>query len=152
MSNRDDIRSALDDTQFALWRAFFRIVIPVLIVSGLFGLAHWVFSVPAGVVQRVVNPDAIVLHYEYYESQFQDIQAADAQIKTAVLAVARFKEEAGPRAQWTFDMREELARLNDNLDGLRFYRSKLIADYNAKSRMVTRTLWKRSDLPYHIDD
>ncbi len=154
MSYRDEFRRGVDDATWSFWRVFWAfsgILIVLLIFAGLLGLVGWAISVPSGVVRRVVNPDAIVQNYEWYESQYQDIQAADNQIATAEQAAERFKMNAGPRENWKLDERQEMGRLNDILDGLRYYRSRLAADYNAKSRMISRSMWKRSDLPYRVD-
>ena len=121
------------------------------IFCGVVNTGCWAVNVGKGVVDRVVNPDAIVTNYEWYEQQYRDIKAAEGQIKDAKDAIKSFKEDSGPSDKWRFDQREEYARLNSNLQGLKSYKRSLIETYNAKSAMITRNLWKSSTLPHTID-
>jgi hypothetical protein len=150
MSYRDEFRHVEGEAYWTARRLVFPMICVIIFILFL-SLVHWLVSVPAGVASRVINPNAIVQNYEWFEDQYQDIRAANAQIDIARKSIAAFEASAGPRVDWTFDMREELARLRSNLDALEFYRAKLIADYNAKSRMITRNLWKSDKLPYTIE-
>ena len=120
----------------------------VLLLTSLC-LIRWGCNVATGVVDKVVNPSAIIVNYEWYETQFRDIKAAEGQIKDAEDSIKRYKEDN--KGNWTFDQREEYARLNSNVTGLRSYRRSLIEAYNAKASMITRNMWKSGTLPQHID-
>lgn len=127
------------------------LLIVLIILLPLLCLFQWGCRVGTGVVDRVINPDAIIGNYEWYEQQFRDIKAAEGQIKDAEESVDRFKKDSGPSKEWRFDQREEYARLNSNLSGLKSFRRSLIESYNAKSSMITRNMWKSGTLPYHIE-
>jgi hypothetical protein len=153
MSYRDEAPDEIARGTWTAWRVFWALFwftfltsMVGMIVAGL----YWAVTTPAGVVQRVTQPEIVIERYEWFESQVADVKAADEQIAAAQKAIDRFKEEAGPRSGWKFDERQEYARLTETHDGLEFYRSRLVADYNAKSRMITRSLWKRRDLPYDL--
>ena len=121
----------------------------VIVMPGCL-LGKWLYGVGTGVVTKVVNPDAIITNYEWYEQQFRDIKAAEGQIKDAQETIDRFKLDSGPSNGWKFDQREEYARLNLNLQGLKSYKRSLIEAYNGKASMITRNLWKSSTLPQSI--
>lgn len=90
-----------------------------LILSLAFGFG------PGALLRRVFNPTAIVSNYEWFEDQYQAIEAQRANIEA-------MPAEAPER-------RGMLMVLNNS-----------IAEYNAKSRQITRNLWKASHLPYSI--
>ncbi len=127
-------------------------LVGLLIVTVIWSVVSWVWGVGSGVTNRVVNPDAIVQNYEYFEQQLKDIKAVEGQIKDAEESVAAFKKDAGDAKEWKFDQREEYGRLNSNLTGLRQSRRKMVEDYNARAAMISRNLWKSSDCPQHIEE
>lgn len=102
--------------------------------------------------ERTASPDAAINSYEWYEQQVRDIRAVDGQIKDAEAAAQRFKDDNGKAGEWAFDQREEYGRLNSHVTGLRQARRSMVETYNARAAMVTRNLWKSSDLPYHIEE
>lgn len=118
----------------------------------IWNIVGWGADVATGVVQRQVNPDAIVQNYEYFTNQYHDIQATDGQIEAAKFAINDWYDTNGKDPnKWTFQDREELARLKTNMTGLVQARKDMAAQYNAKSREISRNLWKSKELPYQID-
>jgi len=109
--------------------------------------ANWV----SRIYEETATPEKAVARYEWYETQFRDIKAAEGQLKDAEESVTRFKKDSGESKEWRFDQREEYARLNVNLQGLKSYRRSLIEAYNAKAAMITRNMWKSSTLPHQIE-
>lgn len=105
-----------------------------------------------GVVDRQVNPDAIVSNYEWYEQQVKDIKAIEGQCKDAEDAMTQFKTDNGAAKDWRFDQRQEYARLSTNTTGLKQARRSLIENYNARAGMISRNLWKSSTLPQHLEE
>lgn len=87
--------------------------------------SFWPFSVAKGVIDKVVNPNAIIQNYEWYYDQYNAIQAQEANIK--------MMPEDAPE-----------------LPGMRMVMNNAIAEYNSRSRQITRNLWKADDLPYQI--
>ncbi len=117
------------------------------------GIGSWFWNLGTGVINRQVNPDAIVSNYEWYEQQFRDIQAVEGQIKDAQEATTRLMNLIGPKQEnWTFDQRQELYRLESNLTGLKQSRRSMIQTYNARASMVTSNMWKNSSLPHQIQE
>jgi hypothetical protein len=102
----------------------------VVILFGLYFtfalvFSFWPFNVAKEVVNKVVNANAIVQNYEWFYDQYNAIKAQQANI--AVM----------PK-----DARE--------LPGMKMVLNNAIAEYNSKSKQITRNLWKADDLPYQI--
>lgn len=126
------------------------VILFVVLVIG--GVGCFVWNWGAGIYHQTATPERAVERYEWYEQQVRDIKAVDGQVRDAQGAVDRFKADNGPSNRWKFDQREEYARLNTNLQGLKSYRRGLVEDYNARAGMISRNLWKRPDLPTHIEE
>lgn len=103
------------------------------------------------VVTKTLDADNIIYNYEWFKRQFNDIEAFSQQLTFAKDAVENFKKDSGPREKWTFEDKQEYARLNSIVLGLQNTRQAMIADYNAKSSMVNRSIFKTGDLPNFID-
>lgn len=124
------------------------VMIVVFCIVGVSLILGWV----GGVFNRVASPDAAIGGYEWYEQQVKDIKAIEGQIKDAEDSCKQFKEDNGAAKEWTYDQRGEYSRLNSNTTGLKQAKRKMVEDYNARAAMITRNLWKRSDLPQHIEE
>lgn len=121
------IKKELEDAVGRKWaRRFigFGIVVFVYIVISFFA-GIWPFSSAVGVAKRVTSPTAIIQNYEWFYDQFHAIEAQRRN-------VAAMPEGSTDRL------------------GTQMVLNNMIAEYNAKSREVTRNLWKADDLPYQI--
>lgn len=116
------------------------ILMPIGCVSTYFGKLF----------NRVANPDQVVENYEWFIQQYEDIKRMDEQIKLAEEALTRFEKAAGERKNWTFQDRDEDARLCSIVIGLQQARTTLVNDYNAKAKMMTRNVFKERNLPDHV--
>lgn len=152
MSFHSDSEKVIAEARSLIFRFFFKVVVPVAILCALVGGGCYLVGVATGVFKRVVNPDAVISNYEWYEQQAKDIKAVEGQIRDAEDSVKRFKEDNGKPKDWTFDQREEYARLNSHVTGLKQARRGMVAAYNARSNMVTRNLWKHPSLPHQIEE
>jgi len=104
----------------------FGVVLLVYIaVSFIFGI--WPFSSAVGVARRVTNPDRIIQNYEWFYDQYHAIEAQRRNI-------------------------EALPEGSTDRVGTQMVLNNMIAEYNAKSREITRNLWKAKDLPYQIGE
>jgi hypothetical protein len=79
------------------------------------------------VVQKVTSAEAIIGNYEWFYSMKSEIDATRMKYQIA-----------------------EKSKLSE-ADGILMVLNSMIAEYNAKSRMKSRNLWKASDLPYQIE-
>jgi len=108
------------------WKAGGTIALVIVLVAA-FGFVLNLVCTPVAVVSKVVNADAIISNYEWFYAMKGEIDATHAKYIIAKRAGA---EEA---------------------NGINMVLQSMIAEYNAKSRMITRNLWKAKDLPYQIE-
>lgn len=121
------IHDELDEAVGSGWRKTIAIIVGL--IAGYIILAlifsFWPFSVASGVAKKVVNPSAIVQNYEWFYDQYNAIKAQEANV--AIIPADAVE-----------------------LPGLKMVLNNAIAEYNSRSRQITRNLWKASDLPYQI--
>jgi hypothetical protein len=134
------------------WKVFW-FAIPVFIVlsvcSGIVGVVGFglnPFRQAGRIVNKTIDADNVIYNYEWFKQRHEDIGAIDAKIEFSSRAVAQFKEEAGARADWKREDREEHSRLSSVELGLNQQRADLAAEYNARSRMVNRAIFKAGDV------
>jgi hypothetical protein len=85
----------------------------------------WPFSSAIGVARGATSPTAIIQNYEWFYDQYYAIEAQ------------RRNAAAMPEGS------------TDRI-GTQMVLNNMIAEYNAKSREITRNLWRAGDLPYQI--
>jgi len=103
------------------------------------------------VVNKTIDADNVLGNYEWFKRQAADYGAFDAKIATAQAAVDSFVAAAGPRTAWTFEDKQESARLNSVLQGLKSQKAGIAAEYNARSQMLNRSIFKSNDLPESLN-
>lgn len=126
------------------------VAVGLSIVASVGGLITLPFRAASGVAERTFNADNMIHNYEWFKRQYQDVQAMDRKIGISSLAVEGFEKSAGEREKWQFEDRQEWARLNNVLLGLRGQREKMIAEYNARTQMANRDLFRTGELPAEL--
>lgn len=121
-----------------------------IVGSAGIGLITLPFRAASGVAERTFNADNMIHNYEWFKRQVQDVKAIDVKISTAEAAQKSFEQAAGDRANWKFDDRQEWARLNNIVVGLRGQRASMVAEYNAKTQMANRDIFRTGDLPAEL--
>jgi hypothetical protein len=104
----------------------FGVVIFVYVVISFFA-GIWPFSSAIGVVRRITEPVVIIQNYEWFYEQYHAIEAQ--------------------RRNITVLQEGSVDRI-----GTQMVLNNMIAEYNARSREITRNLWKADDLPYQIGE
>lgn len=122
----------------------------VLVLGGITTCGVAFVIKPFQAASDTLDGDNVKYNYEWFKQTHEDVRALDVQIKTAQAAVDQFKIEAGSRDGWHREDREEFARLNAVLQGLKNQRADIAANYNARSRMVNRAIFKGTDTPEQI--
>jgi hypothetical protein len=100
------------------------VIVIYLIISSVFSI--WPFSVAKGVATKVVNAESIIYNYQWYYDQYNAILAQKANI-------------------------DSMDKNATELSGMKMVLNNAIAEYNSKSKQITRNLWKASGLPYQIE-
>lgn len=99
----------------------------------------------------ILNADNAIYNYEWFKQKKADIDAAKKTRDNAVEAQASFRLSAGARSDWTFEDKQEDARLGAVILGSENYLEGLIGDYNARASMATRNIFEDHLLPNFID-
>lgn len=142
-------------------KIFIKILVGVLLISVAIGVIKIAFF-PAHVFNKSVDTayqitdktldaENVLQNYEWFKQQYEDYNAIQKKIINAQLAVNDFEKNAGSRDKWTFEDKTEDARLQTIVTGLKQQEEDIIAEYNAKSKMQNRALFKTRDLPYQLE-
>lgn len=136
-----------------LWKVGF-LFLGIVIVVGLVGFVLNPFRQAGRIVNQTIDADNVLYNYEWFKQRHEGINAIDRKIEESKFAITSFDEAAGDRADWHREDREEHARLSAVLLGLKQQRADLAAEYNARSRMVNRSIFKAGDveLPERIPE
>ena len=107
---------------WAIWIAAFLIVVSVITFIGS---------------RMVRTADNGVAHYEEFTTLYQTCQRINTDLCNLNELPATDRQfEQFSKTQQVFTLRKQLNRW--------------VEDYNAKSRMINRSLWKSDDLPYQL--
>lgn len=147
---RSSINRGITETRWTILTFFLKGILPAIVIIGMVSWGISVLSKQAQVLDEVMQPQNIIQNYEWFELTYNDALALDRQIKGAKLQIGAFEESAGDRSDWDRVDKTEHARLNAILQGLRQQRDSVIADYNARSNLLTRSIFKGTNLPYQL--
>jgi hypothetical protein len=139
-------------------RTLLGVGVSAIAILSVLGLVMWGVGfavnplIQAGrVVQKTIDADNMIGNYEWFKRQYQDVIAIDQKVAAADATKSAFEQSAGDRASWRFEDRQEWNRLNAALLGLRNQRASMVAEYNARTQMANRDLFRTSDLPAVIE-
>lgn len=113
--------------------------------------AVYVASQANQVFEKTLDADNVIYNYEWFKTQFQEIQSLERKVAIAQQSISLFEASAGPRDGWDFRTRDEAFRLNSNISGVRNVRSDAVAEYNARARMANRSIFMGRDVPNYIE-
>ncbi len=102
------------------------------------------------IIEKTYDADNAVYNYEWFKTQHEKIIAIRSQIKKANQTLNEFKETHGNASNWGYSVNEEYARLLSVKSGLMMQEDNLVADYNARSKMANREIFK-DGLPFNVD-
>lgn len=108
-----------------------RWIIMIFIVVALIGFFTWFCNRAVNVV------DTGIVRYE----EFHEIARTTEQINTNLCQMRTLKDSDPMFAQ--FSKAQRINQLQSQLN-------RWIEEYNAKSKMINRSLWKASELPYQM--
>jgi len=123
-------------------------VIFLTLFFGLLGMATGVLSLPFRVfnqanriVDKTIDADNVIYNYEWFKKVCGEIKAQDDIVARAQTAQAEFELSAGERSTWDWNDKNEHAMLRQNVSGSMNTRTKLMNEYNARARMVNRSIF-----------
>ena len=134
-----------------LWRMS-KWVIGIIIFISLVGFFLNPFQQVGSIINKTINADNVLYNYEWFKLRHEAINAIDSKIVSSDKTTKTLTDSLGLRKEWHREDRIEHARLSSICLGLRQQRDDLVAEYNAKSRMVNRSIFKAGDaeLPTQI--
>lgn len=104
-----------------------------------------------GIIDKTLTADNAIYNYEWFKQQREDISSMEVKIIQAQRAVENFDTLAGPRKDWTFEDKNESARLNAVKQGLQSQYQDMVATYNARAKMANRNIFLDGKLPAVMD-
>ncbi len=107
-----------------------------LVFGGLNLLAQ-----PGRVIQKTFDADNMIYNYEWFRTQYADIQAMDAKVAAAQASLASFEASAGPRTDWALSDRQQWDQLNRMVLGLTNQRTTMVATYNGRASQANRSIF-----------
>lgn len=137
---------------------YFIAVLLGLVILGVVGRAVRIAMFPVrvldrsietteGIVDKTLNANNALYNYEWFKQQKEDIKAIEAKIEIAQTAEASFKAESGDRKNWTFEDKNESARLGAIKQGLQSQYQDMVATYNARAKMANRNIFLDGKIP-----
>lgn len=141
------------------WLAIIGVVIAFLLIVSLISYVFmpflpWLEQRDAGeeVIEDTNDADRAVQEYEWFRQQYQDIEAQRAQIENSYDELDRFYDTYGEDPdEWDRTTKERHNRIQQRITGNQNMLEQMVADYNARSSMDNRALFK-CNLPYQVDD
>lgn len=130
-------------------------------LTALAGSALHIFTLPfikleakvqtnEDIIKKTYNADNALEQYHYFKDLYEAIQATQNKVAQAKEAAGAFDAAAGPRTSWTFEDKQESARLHAVALGLQAQYENQTADYNARAKSVDRAVFK-DNLPLFIN-
>lgn len=102
-----------------------------------------------GVIKKTYDTDYCLANYEWFKDTDQAITQMGSQITNKQDQLTNFESSAGPRANWTFEDKQQYNTLTNELTGMKNYRLDLIGQYNSKTSQLNRVACK--DLPLYVN-
>lgn len=102
------------------------------------------------VIEKTYDADNAIYNYEWFKTQHEDIQATERIISNTKIQMDAYKEMYGNASNWDWQTRQDYNSLSSKFLGQQNYYEDLVADYNARSKMANREIFK-DKLPLHVD-
>lgn len=104
------------------------------------------------VIDQTIDADKAIQDYEWFRTQYHEIQAQRAQLQNARDELKRFYDVHGEDPEdWSRQAREDHSRIQQRITGNQNQLERLIGEYNARSDTATREIFKCS-LPFQVED
>ena len=102
------------------------------------------------IIDRTYDADNAIYNYEWFKTQYEDIQATERIIGNTKTEMDAYKELYGNASDWDWQTKQDYNSLSGKYLGQQNYYEDLVAEYNARSKMANREIFK-DKLPFHVD-
>lgn len=138
------------------------IIVAIFVGFWLLGMVFGIISLPFhaasntvqmghDVIDKTLNADNAIYNYEWFKQQKQDIETSKTQYQNAIQSYDSFVKDAGDRGKWTFEDKQESARLRSIVLGLQNQITERVNDYNARASMANRDIFRDGVLPSTLE-
>lgn len=133
----------------------FALVLVGIFVLGALGTALNLFTIPwlkldaqiqtnRDIVTKTYNADNALYNYHWFKEREQAILALQTTITQSDAAVKSYEIDAGPRKDWTFEDKNEAARLRAVSQGQKAQYNSLVGEYNARMKEADRSIFSEN--------
>jgi len=103
------------------------------------------------IIDQTQTAENAINNYEWFKTQEQKIDAMKVKIENQRTQIRNFKETYGEDpTQWSRTTKQQHSRMTNRLLGYKNQYQSLVAEYNARSSMQTRNVFK-DKLPYEME-
>lgn len=102
------------------------------------------------IVTKTYTAENALYNYHWFKERFEAIKATEKKIENSMAEQSNFRTSAGDRKNWTFEDKNEDARLSSITLGLKNHYEDIVAEYNARSKQADKALFK-DELPLFIN-
>lgn len=105
-----------------------------------------------GVVDKTLNADNVIYNYEWFKRSYNSYKALKDKYVTAKSSVNQFLVDYPDKEKWDDKDKTEYSRLNTVAQSYQNQLNDAEAEYNARSSMANRSIFKTGDLPEKIGE
>lgn len=102
------------------------------------------------IIDKTYDADNAIYNYEWFKTQYEDIQATERVIGNTKAEMDAYKELYGNASLWDWQTKQDYNSLQGKYLGQQNFYEDLVADYNARSKMANREIFK-DKLPLYVD-
>ena len=102
------------------------------------------------IIDKTYDADNAIYNYEWFKTQYEDIQATERIIRNTKTEMDAYKELYGNVSGWDWQTKQDYNSLQKKYLGQQNFYEDLVAEYNARSNMANREIFK-DKLPLHVD-
>lgn len=104
------------------------------------------------IIDQTQTAENAIDNYEWFKTQKQKIDSMERQIENQRKQIKTFKQTYGDDpSNWSRSTRQQYNRMTDRLLGFQNQYESLVAEYNARSNMQNRNVFK-DKLPYEMEN
>lgn len=103
------------------------------------------------IIERTYDADSAIYNYEWFKTQYEDIEATERIIRNTKTEMDAYRDMYGNASAWDWQTRQDYNSLQGKYLGQQNFYEELVADYNARSKMANRNIFK-DKLPLHVDN
>lgn len=102
------------------------------------------------IIDKTYDAENAIYNYEWFKNMYEKIQATERQIGNTYMEMDAFKLDYGNTSIWDWQTKQDYSQLRTTYLGQKNYYETIVADYNAKSKMANKNIFKDS-LPFNVD-